>query len=149
MARLSEADAFPPALTASLHRSPVDFLISFLNPVIVPKTTLHTVRIAAVNIHPAPPEWPGVGCVSYALFRGDREFGVTAHVMTEDVDAGPIIRVIRFPVLEFDDNESLSLRARDYSLILCYEVLYEIATTGQVRLSGDCWRGAPHTRAEF
>lgn len=147
--RLEQGDAFPGALAADLRRNAVDLLISYLNPVIVPEVALEAVRIAAVNIHPAPPEWPGVGCVSYALFEGDREFGVTAHLMTENVDGGPIIRVLRFPVLDFDDNESLSLRARDYSLILCYEVLYEIAVTGRVRLSGDRWRGPPHTWDEF
>jgi hypothetical protein len=70
-------------------------------------------------------------------------------MMTEKVDQGPIIRVKRFAMLASDDNESLSLRARDCSLILYYEVLGEIATAGDVRLSGDRWRGPPRTWAEF
>src|SRR5437588_8189629 len=85
----------------------------------------------------------------HALFEGDREFGVTAHMMTEKLDQGPIIRVMRFPVLPSDDNESLPLRARDYSLILYCAILGEIATAGEVRLSGDRWRGPPRTWAEF
>jgi methionyl-tRNA formyltransferase len=147
--RLRRGDAFPEALAAELLGNGIDLLISYLNPVIVPGPILRTVRLAAINIHPAPPEWPGVGCVCYALYEGDREFGVTAHIMTESVDQGPIIRVLRFPVLDSDDNESLSLRVRDYSLILYYEVLGELATAGQVRLSGDRWRGPPRTWAEF
>jgi hypothetical protein len=97
--RLGPGDAFPEALAADLLENGIDLLISYLNPVIVPGPILRTVRMAAINIHPAPPEWPGVGCVCYALYEGDRNFGVTAHIMTERVDQGPIIRVLRFPCL--------------------------------------------------
>jgi len=147
--RLGPGDAFPEALAADLLENGIDLLISYLNPVIVPGPILRTVRIAAINIHPAPPEWPGVGCVCYALYEGDREFGVTAHIMTERVDQGPIVRVLRFPVFDSDDNESLSRRAGDYSLVLYYEILGEVATAGEVRLSGERWRGPSRTWAEF
>ena len=39
------------------------------------------------------------------------------------IDAGPIIRVLQFPVIEGEDNLSLSRRAFSCTLMLYYEVL--------------------------
>src|SRR6187455_2216083 len=49
----------------------IDFLFNYLSPVIVPERILQSIKRAAVNFHPAPPEWPGIGSASYALFEGD------------------------------------------------------------------------------
>jgi methionyl-tRNA formyltransferase len=127
----------------------VDFLFNYLSPVIVPERILQTIRRAAVNFHPAPPEWPGVGSASYALYEGDETFGVTAHVMTPKVDAGPIVRSIRFPVLADDDCESLFGRALNFSLFLFYDVLAEVARGGAAQPSGDAWKRGAVRRAEF
>lgn len=127
----------------------VDYLFSFLNPIVLPQSVLGAARVAAVNFHPAPPRWPGVGCVSYALYHGDADFGVTAHVMTNTVDAGPIIRVLQFPIIEGEDNLSLSRRAVDYALVLYYEVLTVIASTGELPSSTQRWDGPARTWNEF
>ena len=87
----------------------VDFLFSF-GPVIASRRLLDSLSVAAINFHTAPPRWPGRGSVSFALFEGDREFGVTAHLMTENIDAGPILRVLRFPIRRDDSVETLHSR---------------------------------------
>jgi len=49
------------------------------------------------NYHPAPlPEYPGL--TNYAIPIKDKvdNFGVTLHIMTDEVDKGPILRVKRF-----------------------------------------------------
>jgi len=86
-----------------------DFLFSF-GPLIVQKPLLDAVRIAAINFHTAPPRWPGRGSCSFALLESDLEFGVTAHLMVEKLDAGPILKVLRFPIPGEDDCETLSAR---------------------------------------
>ncbi|GGY50897.1 formyltransferase family protein [Parvularcula lutaonensis] len=71
-------------------------LISFLTGVIVPKTILDRLRPQPINVHPGPPEYPGAHGLTFAIFNGAHEFGVTAHEMAAKVDAGPILQVARF-----------------------------------------------------
>jgi methionyl-tRNA formyltransferase len=73
-------------------------LIGFVTPVIVPETILTRLGYGAFNFHPGPPGYPGWAPAHFALYNRETEFGATAHVMTEYVDAGPIIDVALFPV---------------------------------------------------
>src|SRR3984885_5077356 len=73
-------------------------LISFVTPVIVSGDILRRLGHGAFNFHPGPPEYPGWAPSHFALYNRETQFGATAHVMTEQVDAGPIIDVALFPV---------------------------------------------------
>jgi methionyl-tRNA formyltransferase len=73
-------------------------LIAFVTAVIVPETILTRLGYGAFNFHPGPPAYPGWAPAHFALYNRETEFGATAHVMTEQVDAGPIIDVALFPV---------------------------------------------------
>src|ERR1700692_1807683 len=73
-------------------------LIGFVTPVIVPQTILTQLGYGAFNFHPGPPAYPGWAPAHFALYNRETEFGATAHVMIERVDAGPIIGVARFPI---------------------------------------------------
>ena len=127
----------------------IDFLFNYLSPVIVPERILQSIKRAAVNFHPAPPEWPGIGSASYALFEGDETFGVTAHLMTSKVDSGPIARTLRFPIVPDDDCESLFQRALNFSLFLFYDVLATVAQTGTASANDERWKRDAIRRAEF
>jgi len=78
-------------------RGPVDVLLSYLSPWVVPVRCLADSRLA-LNFHPGPPEYPGIGCTNYAVYDGVTTYGVTVHHMAKAVDAGPILAVERFPV---------------------------------------------------
>jgi len=127
----------------------VDFLFNYLSPVIVPERILQSIKRAAVNFHPAPPEWPGIGSASYALFEGDETFGVTAHLMTSKVDSGPIVRSMRFPIVPDDDCESLFQRALNFSLFLFYDLLATVAQIGTATANDEQWKRDAIRRAEF
>jgi methionyl-tRNA formyltransferase len=127
----------------------VDFLFNYLSPVIVPERILQSIRRGAINFHPAPSEWPGIGSASYALFEGDETFGVTAHLMTSKVDSGPIVRSLRFPIVADDDCESLFARALNFSLFLFYDVLAMVAQTGTANACNEKWKRDAIRRAEF
>ena len=73
-------------------------LIAFVTGEIVPVSILNRLGYGAINFHPGPPSYPGWAPAHFALYNREREFGVTAHVMIEQVDAGPIIDVTLFPV---------------------------------------------------
>jgi methionyl-tRNA formyltransferase len=73
-------------------------LVAFATPVIVPAEILAQLGYGAINFHPGPPSYPGWAPAHFALYNREIEFGATAHVMVERVDAGPIIDVAHFPI---------------------------------------------------
>lgn len=133
----------------SVQTHSVDYLFNFLSPVIVPKKILERIRRSAINFHPAPPEWPGVGSASYALYEGEKTFGVTAHIMEEKVDRGRIIRVQRFPIRKNDFCDTLFNRALAKTLQLFTFVLNDLATKNTLPTSRIQWKRRARTRAEF
>jgi phosphoribosylglycinamide formyltransferase-1 len=66
---------------------------------------------AIVNIHPSLlPSFPGLHAQRQALAHGVKVSGVTVHLVTAELDAGPIIVQRAVPVLEGDTEEALSAR---------------------------------------
>jgi methionyl-tRNA formyltransferase len=131
-----------PALFELVKRERVDYLFSFLSPVIVPPAVLDAVGLP-VNFHPAPPRWPGIGGACYALYHDEADFGVTAHVMAPRVDTGAILRVRSFPILPDDSQTTLLERARHHALTLYFDLLTELLLEGSLQPSGDEWERSP------
>ncbi len=73
-------------------------LVGYVTPVIVPQRILAQLGYGAFNFHPGPPSYPGWAPAHFALYHQATEFGATAHVMIERVDAGPIIEVAMFAI---------------------------------------------------
>ncbi len=64
-----------------------------------------------LNIHPALlPSFKGVDTHRRALEAGVRLHGCTVHVVTADLDGGPIVIQAAVPVLPDDDADSLAAR---------------------------------------
>jgi phosphoribosylglycinamide formyltransferase-1 len=64
-----------------------------------------------MNIHPALlPAFPGLHVQKKAIEWGVRFSGATVHFVTAEVDMGPIIIQAVVPVLQSDDEETLSER---------------------------------------
>lgn len=64
-----------------------------------------------LNIHPSLlPEFKGLHTHERALEAGAPEHGCTVHVVTEDLDAGPIVAQARVPVLAGDTPDALAAR---------------------------------------
>lgn len=126
-----------------------DVMISYLSPWIIPSAVLQRAQRAAVNFHPGPPEYPGIGCTNFAIYEGATTYGVTCHHMHPKVDTGPIIRVVRFPL--YPTDTVLSLTQRCYAAIA--NVFYEIADlllAGQpLPASPERWCRRPFRRSEL
>ena len=80
-----------------------EYIVCFRSLFVLPKRLIDSASIAAINFHPAPPEYPGSGCINFALYDEVSGYGVTAHFMNELVDNGKIIEVRRFPVAPYDN----------------------------------------------
>lgn len=72
-----------------------------------------------LNIHPSLlPKHKGVNTHKKALEAGDAEHGVTIHFVTEDLDGGPNIIQAIVPVLDGDDEVSLSYRVQQQEYVI-------------------------------
>ena len=126
-----------------------DWIFNFLGKHILTRGTLEMPKKGAINFHPAPADFPGVGGTSYALYQGRKTYGCVAHFMTEEIDAGPIIRSKSFPIYVWDTCESLFARAEGMCLILFKEIVDDIAKGKVLKPNGEKWARRAYTRAEF
>ena len=89
-----------PDAIAALRRIEPDLLLIACLPCIVGSTTRRTARLGALNLHPsALPGFRGPDPVFWQLRAGTTRAGVTLHVATDAIDAGPIV-VQRFREVE-------------------------------------------------
>ena len=78
----------------------------------------------AVNTHPALlPAFKGWHAVRDALAAGVKVTGCTVHLVTEEVDAGPILAQEAVPVLEDDTEETLHERIKEVERDLFPDVI--------------------------
>lgn len=126
-----------------------DLLISFISSWIIPDTLLQNVSYAAINFHPGSPEYPGTGCTNFAIYNGEKEYGVTCHYMKATVDTGNIIAVKRFSLKEEDTVYSVTQHC--YGLIeeLFYEIMDGILQGRSLPSSPEQWKRKPYTRKQL
>jgi phosphoribosylglycinamide formyltransferase 1 len=64
-----------------------------------------------LNIHPSLlPSFPGLHAQRQALEHGVRVAGATVHLVTSELDGGPIVRQAAVPVLDDDTEDTLAAR---------------------------------------
>lgn len=88
---------------------------------------------AILNVHPSLlPAFPGVDAQRQALLHGVKVTGATVHLVTQELDGGPILLQAAVPVFDDDSVETLSARILEQE-----HTLYPQAV--QMVLDGD-WR---------
>jgi phosphoribosylglycinamide formyltransferase-1 len=81
-----------------------------------------------LNIHPSLlPKYPGLDTHARALAAGDAEAGCSVHVVTGELDAGPVLGQARVPVLAGDTPERLAARVLEMEHRLYPAVLRRFA----------------------
>jgi methionyl-tRNA formyltransferase len=126
-----------------------DYIISYLSRWVVPQELLDRAGSAAINFHPASPEYPGIGCNNFALYEDAREYGVTCHHMAGKVDTGKIIKVRRFPVHPADGVEEILKRTYENQMALFFEIAQIIAGGMELPTSAETWTRPPFSRKQF
>ena len=104
-------DAYDRALVGALETRGVNLvcLAGFMRLVGPPLLAAFPNRI--LNIHPSLlPAFPGLEAQRQALEYGVRCSGATVHLVTSELDGGPIVLQAAVPVLEGDTVETLSTR---------------------------------------
>lgn len=136
-------------LSGKTHRSPEELDDAILNALMLHDVhlvmlagymkklgpeTLNCFRNRILNIHPALlPKFGGEGMYGSRVHKavlaaGEKETGVSIHMVDKDYDTGPLIAQTRMPVLKDDTVETLSKRvlAREHSFLV--ETLQKIAS---------------------
>lgn len=126
-----------------------DLIVSYLSQWIIPKTLLQKATIAAINFHPGPPEYPGIGCTNFAIYHQADEFGVTCHHMNAKVDTGKIIAVNRFPVYETDTVFSITQRCYSQILNMFYTIFSLLMNDKDLPAAEEEWKRKPYLRKDL
>ena len=84
----------------------VDYIFCFRFLFLIPNKILKKASIA-INFHPGPPEYRGIGCVNFALYNNSKEYGITAHLMNNKIDNGKILDVKRFRIKKIDTVDTV------------------------------------------
>jgi phosphoribosylglycinamide formyltransferase 1 len=78
---------------------------------VLTQTFLSEFPHAVVNIHPSLlPAFPGTNAQYQAWQHGVRWTGATVHLVTEELDGGPIVLQEPVPVMDTDDVDALTAR---------------------------------------
>ncbi len=126
-----------------------DYIVSYLSRWVIPEELLQRAGRAAINFHPASPDYPGIGCNNFALYEGAREYGVTCHHMAPRVDTGPIITVRRFPIQPDDNVDTLLKHTYEVQMALFFEIAQLLAEGRDLPVSTEKWTRPPFTRKQF
>jgi len=89
-----------------------------------------------LNIHPSLlPAFPGLDAQKQALEYGAKVSGCTVHIVDEHLDHGPIIVQRAVPVLESDDEHTLSARILEQEHV-AYPEAIRLMLSGEVAVEG-------------
>ena len=126
-----------------------DYIISYLSPWIIPSSLLKATTKSAINFHPGPPEYPGIGCTNFAIYDEVESFGITCHHMANSVDTGPIIAVDRFRIFKSDTVYSITHRCYAQILNLFYRIISDILEGRDLPVSHERWQKQPYKRSDL
>jgi phosphoribosylglycinamide formyltransferase 1 len=107
----ADRDAYDRGLVAVLrdHEVSLVCLAGFMRLIGAPMLEAYPLRI--LNIHPSLlPAFPGLDAQRQALDYGVQVTGATVHLVTSELDGGPIVMQAAVPVLADDTVETLSAR---------------------------------------
>jgi len=138
-------DELPPEIIDKKY----DLIISYLSPWIVPKEILERTIKWNINFHPGPPEFPGIGCFNFAIYKSVKQFGATAHIMEPKVDTGEIIGVKHFSMTENETVETLSKKTYAALLSLYKDIIDYIVANNSLPKSDETWKRNPYKRKEL
>ncbi len=128
-----DSETWGNSLTSELvaHEVELVVLAGFLR--ILPPSWVERWRGRAVNLHPALlPRYGGLGMYGRHVHKAvlaakELETGVTVHLVTGEVDGGPVILQERLPVLPGDTPESLRVRVHPVEVRLLAEAIRRFA----------------------
>ena len=137
------------AIPKKLYKKKYDIIISYINPWVLPKEILSKTKLYNINFHPGSIEYPGIGCFNFALYNKCKNFGATAHLMSEKVDSGKIIMTKNFKCFKKDTIDTLSIKTYKSLLIIFKKLIKYFFENNSIPESKLRWKRLPYTRKEL
>ncbi|MFB6354336.1 MAG: methionyl-tRNA formyltransferase [Halobacteriales archaeon] len=107
----------------SIEAQAPDVVLSIVCPQKLPQAVLEIPELA-LNLHGSLlPKYRGRAVAFWPLYYGDHETGVTAHLMTDAFDAGPIVEQRSFEIAEDDTMHDVSMKLADVGSELAIDLL--------------------------
>jgi len=126
-----------------------DWILSFKSDLVLPSDVLGRARKGAINFHPAPVKYRGIGGYYYCVANKDTHYGVTCHHMGSRIDHGSIIKTVEFEILPSDDSATVRTKAAIYCLELFNSVVSIIAHGRPLPASDKQWANELYTKSEL
>ena len=126
-----------------------DYILSYLSQWIIPGNLINNAKKGAINWHPGPPEYPGIGCTNFAIYNNEKTFGITCHYMLEKVDSGKIIEVDRFSILEEDSVYSITQKCYYLMINSFLRIIEKIKNNESLPEANENWKREPYTRIQL
>lgn len=125
-------------LTTNLAGRPFDWLLSIANLDIIPKSVLALPRRGAVNFHDGPlPHYAGLNAPVWAALEGEKEHGISWHMIEGGVDEGDIIAQSTFAINETDTALTLNTKCYAAGIESFPEVMRQLASPEPARQKQD------------
>lgn len=116
-----------------------EWIVSYKSDLILSKNILKKASKGAINIHPAPPKYRGIGGYKYAIQNKDKKYGVTSHLMDTKIDHGKIILVKYFPIHEIKDPKLLKEVTAQYCIGMLQEIIGYVRNHRPLPVSKKKW----------
>ena len=119
-------------------------------PKLINKAIVDIAKIGGYNFHAAPlPEYKGVFGFNFAIYNGERQYGVTCHELTEKFDDGNIVEVMRFDI----DPENITVKElvskSEKQLFILFKKIFFLLASESVLESIPQTNGTYYSRNQF
>ncbi|OWU72647.1 phosphoribosylglycinamide formyltransferase [Marinibacterium profundimaris] len=124
----ADRESFEAAVTAELEKAEADVvcLAGFMR--VLTQSFVSRWEGRILNVHPSLlPKHRGLNTYARALAAGDTEYGATVHVVTAELDDGPILGQVRLPIEPGDTAEEMKARLGPWEHRLYVAVLRRFA----------------------
>jgi len=100
-----------------LSAADFDYLFAITHLALIPDDAVASPAKLAVNFHDGPlPRYAGLNAPMWAILNGEKEYGISWHAMSADIDEGDIL--LTEPVAITEEDTALSLNTKCFAAAL-------------------------------
>jgi len=126
-----------------LKKKKILYLFNFFSSEIIKEEHLKKIRYP-INFHGGSLKYPGRGGYCHAIFKAEKIYGCVAHIMSNKVDTGKIIKELNFKISDYETVESLKFKTYLNSLALFYEIIIKIINNKPLIFEKKKWKRKPY-----
>ncbi|MDM7950740.1 MupA/Atu3671 family FMN-dependent luciferase-like monooxygenase [Hydrogenophaga sp.] len=126
-----------------------DWLFSIANLSVIPQTVLDQARRGAINFHDGPlPKHAGLNAPVWAILAGEKQHGVTWHMIEGGIDEGDIVKQRLFDMGANETALTLNTRCYEAAMESFAELLSDLRGPGPQRTPQDLSQRRYHARLD-